>query len=315
MTDQLPSLRTILVATDGSDDAALAGLAAADLASRTGAALHLVHAWMPASAASYPYPYMPSTSAYQLYQADAAAVLSAAASILAATGVQIAATHLHCGQPIGAIVALGEALAADLLVVGSRGLGPLRRLVLGSVSSGLAQETTRPLLVVRGGATAWPPARVVVGDDGTPAARQAGGLAAALAKLYGTPMALVRTCAPLPRDATRASEDVFRSTTGMAPIGDDQAIVMRGEIYGRATESLHEHAVQLQGEGIAEIVTEVIFGDPATAIVEAAEATTSPALIAVGTRSLGTLARLRLGSVSTKVLHASPGSVLVVPQR
>lgn len=235
--------------------------------------------------------------------------------VLAATGVQIAATHLHCGQPTGAIVALGEALAADLLVVGSRGLGPLRRLVLGSVSSGLAQETTRPLLVVRGGATAWPPARVVVGDDGTPAARQAGGLAAALAKLYGTPMTLVRTCAPLPRDATRASEDVFRSTTGMAPIGDDQAITMREEIYGRATESLHEHAVQLQGEGITEIVTEVIFGDPATAIVEAAEATTSPALIAVGTRGLGTLARLRLGSVSTKVLHASPGSVLVVPQR
>lgn len=315
MTNQLPALRTILLATDGSDDAALAGRVAADLASRTGAALHLVHAWMSVPAASYPYPAMPPASAYQLYQTDAAAVLVAAANALTTAGVQPAATHLHYGQPIGAITALGEELDADLIVVGSRGLGPLRRLVLGSVSSGLAHQTTRPLLVVRGGETAWPPARIVVGDDGTPAARQAGALAASFAKVYGTPLTLVRTCAPLPRDATRAGDELIRRTTGMAPLGDDRAIAIREEIFGRATALLHDHAVQLQGEGIAEIATEVIFGDPAAAIVEAAEAASAPALIVVGTRGLGTMARLRLGSVSTKVLHAALCPVLVVPQR
>jgi len=133
--------------------------------------------------------------------------------------------------------------------------------------------------------------------------------------VYGTPLTLVRTCAPLPRDAIRAGEAVFRRTVGMTQLDDGPAVALREEIHGRAMQSLHDHAVQLQGDGIAEIATEVIFGDPAAAIIEAAEAATAPALIVVGTRNLGTLARLRLGSVSTKVLHAALGPILVVPQR
>jgi nucleotide-binding universal stress UspA family protein len=43
MTGVLPA--GILLATDGSEEAATAGRAAADLAARTGAELHLVHAW------------------------------------------------------------------------------------------------------------------------------------------------------------------------------------------------------------------------------------------------------------------------------
>jgi nucleotide-binding universal stress UspA family protein len=38
------SLTTILLATDGSDDAALVGQAAADISHKTGAQLHVVHA-------------------------------------------------------------------------------------------------------------------------------------------------------------------------------------------------------------------------------------------------------------------------------
>ncbi len=39
------SLTTILLATDGSSDAALAGQAAADISRKTGAQLHVVHVW------------------------------------------------------------------------------------------------------------------------------------------------------------------------------------------------------------------------------------------------------------------------------
>jgi nucleotide-binding universal stress UspA family protein len=48
------------------------------------------------------------------------------------------------------------------------------------------------VLVVRGGEQAWPPARIVVGDDGSLAAMKAGGLAMELADAFGTEVIFVR---------------------------------------------------------------------------------------------------------------------------
>jgi nucleotide-binding universal stress UspA family protein len=314
MSANTPTLRTILVATDGSADAALAAGVAAEIAGRSGAALHLVHAWMPVPAATYPYPSMPTTSAYRLYQSDAEAILAKAAGELTGHGVHIAATHLHCGPPVGSIASLGEDLKADLIVLGSRGLGPLRRLLLGSVSSGLAHEATRPLLVVRGGERAWPPRTIVMGDDGSPATTQVAGMAATLERLYEVPIALVHACAPLPRDPAAEGESILRSSLGMATPDPAATEAIREEHFHHASAMLNARAVALQGLGIARAEPEIVFGDPAAAIVDAAEAA-DPALVVVGSRGLGTIARLRLGSVSTKVLHAAAGPVLVVPQR
>ncbi len=52
------------------------------------------------------------------------------------------------GVPGGAIVAACEELGADLLIAGSRGYGPLRRVLLGSVSTQLAHKAPCPVLVV-----------------------------------------------------------------------------------------------------------------------------------------------------------------------
>ena len=54
-------------------------------------------------------------------------------------------------------------------------------------------------------------------------------------------------------------------------------------------------------------------GDPAVAILEAAQDGDEPALITVGSRGLGIIERVRLGSVSTKIVRAAPGLVLVYP--
>ena len=54
-------------------------------------------------------------------------------------------------------------------------------------------------------------------------------------------------------------------------------------------------------------------GDPAVAILEAAQERDEPTLIAVGSRGLGMIQRVRLGSVSTKIIRAAPGPVLVYP--
>lgn len=54
--------------------------------------------------------------------------------------------HVAVGTPGGELVSLGDEL--DLLVVGSRGHGPLRRLILGSTSLQLTREARCPLVIV-----------------------------------------------------------------------------------------------------------------------------------------------------------------------
>jgi hypothetical protein len=80
-----------------------------------------------------------------------------------------------------------------MVVVGSRGLGALKRLVLGSVSKDLVRASSRPVLVVRG---EWPPSRIVVGDDLPEAAGRAGKLAAWIGELYGAPVLLTMAYLP-----------------------------------------------------------------------------------------------------------------------
>src|SRR3712207_9215315 len=78
--------------------------------------------------------------------------------------ISVAGAHLRKGRPAEEIVALAEELDAGLVVLGSRGLGLVKRLVVGSVAEGVVSLAPCPVLVVRGGEAAWPPSRVVVGD-------------------------------------------------------------------------------------------------------------------------------------------------------
>jgi nucleotide-binding universal stress UspA family protein len=55
----------------------------------------------------------------------------------------------------------------------------------------------------------------------------------------------------------------------------------------------------------------VIGGEPASVLLEVAEGPTGSFLISVGSRGLGFLACLRLGGVSTKLLRAFTGPLLV----
>jgi len=58
-------------------------------------------------------------------------------------------TRLLEGDVVPQIVAYANVIDADLIVVGSRGHGPVASAVLGSVSRGLLREAGRPVLVVR----------------------------------------------------------------------------------------------------------------------------------------------------------------------
>ena len=290
-------LKTILLATDGSADAAVAGTVAADLAARTGAPLHVVHAWQ-VVLPSAEYVAMVNDDMVHLAEEAAQGTLQTAVDRLAAEGATVAGAHLRNGYPPDEIVSLARELGAGLLAIGSRGLGRVQRLVMGSVSEGVVHHAPCPVLVLRGGEAAWPPARIVVGEDGSAAAERAGLLAAQLGRLYGARMVLARAYPDLPLP-------LFQR-----PI---QATGLRDDAMQRAEEALHEQAVRLEALLGSRPETVDTVDDPAALLLATAEGGPQPALLAAGSRGLSTLQRLRLGSVSTKVLRAAHGPVLVYP--
>lgn len=70
-----------------------------------------------------------------------------------------AKTLLLAGDTVDEIVSCADSIGADLIVVGSRGFGPIRATLLGSTSRALLHETRRPVLVVH--ATSGPRAIAV----------------------------------------------------------------------------------------------------------------------------------------------------------
>jgi nucleotide-binding universal stress UspA family protein len=283
--------KKILLATDGSEDARLAARAAADLSEKAGAELHVVHAWQ-----YMPHPVVDP----EQYEEEAGRILREQAAFVSDAGATVREAHLIMGTPVDVILDLGEEIGADLVVVGSRGHGPLGRLILGSVSEGVVHHATRPVLVLRGGEDSWPPEQVVIGDDGSEAARKAGALASNIGELFGASGVLVRAYPELP--------EVDRVGRTLDPRLVDDAL-------RHAEQDLHERAEELGRLLGSRPRIEIAVGDAAVALLEKArEGDEARALIAVGSRGLGLARRLRLGSVSTKVLRATEGPVLVHPR-
>ena len=75
-------------------------------------------------------------------------MLSEAAGQCAKAGVQSESRTLE-GVPDQALAKLASQLGSELIAVGSRGRGPVSRLLLGSVADRLVQTAGRPVLVAR----------------------------------------------------------------------------------------------------------------------------------------------------------------------
>lgn len=141
----------ILVATDGSEEAGMAVGVAAELAGALGTGLHIVHALPTEPSMPYPYPYARERWEASMERARKKArafVEEEAGRVEAESGVP-ARAHFRLGRPDEEIVKLGEELGAGMLVVGSRGLGGIKRALMGSVSDSVARHAHSPVLVVR----------------------------------------------------------------------------------------------------------------------------------------------------------------------
>ena len=286
-------LGTLVLATDGSEDARLARRTVADLATADDAEVHVVGAWNLAGPSYAPgYAITPETVS-ELEDA-VRSVVEDERQALADAGVRTTAAHVRFGRPADVILDVANRVDADLIVLGSRGHGLVARLVLGSVSEEVVAAGHRPVLVMRGGETAWPPSRIVTGFDGSREALAAARIAAAIGHCTGGDLTLLEV-----------------AQSGPEGDGDPRRLSFGDVIEGRRRR-MERHARRLaEGNDLA-VRALVTAGDPAGALLAAAG--DEPAgLIAVGRRGIGRIRHALLGSVSIKVLHAAHGPVLVVP--
>ena len=79
---------------------------------------------------------------------EAQRLLNAQTRQIEANGGTVAGTHLR-RKPDEEIVAQAEELGAGLIVMGSRGLGGIRRALMGSVSDSVVRHAHCPVLIVR----------------------------------------------------------------------------------------------------------------------------------------------------------------------
>ena len=286
----------LLLATDGSKDAMLASRVATDLSLRTGARLHVAHAWYHL-VKGLAYPTLVWADYSNLYEREARKILEAQVDAVEAADCAVAQSHLLHGPPIDAILDLCEELRPGLVTVGSRGLGPVRRMFVGSVSEGVVHHARCPVLVVRGGEEAWPPERIVAGDDSSKSAELAAELAGGIGAACGAEGVLVRAYRNPPH-----------------PIGGWSAEDRRklGEAKSKEAGDLSERAEELGAVMGGRPGTRLVDADATLALLQVAEEGEGrKTLLAVGSRGLGAMGRARLGSVATNVLRAAKGPVLI----
>jgi nucleotide-binding universal stress UspA family protein len=143
--------KTIVVGTDGSATAIEAVRHAAQLAGLAGARLHIVHAYQPVSPLASIGPDAGGAAmalgVREAAEAEATRLLRDTARQLDGAGVEIE-THLQVGDPADGLVETADAVGADVIVVGSKGMSGVRRYVLGSVPNKVSHHCPCHLLIV-----------------------------------------------------------------------------------------------------------------------------------------------------------------------
>ncbi len=201
------------------------------------------------------------------------------------------ATRAVCDLPARAL--LDASADADLLVVGARGLGGFRGLLLGSVSQHCLHHTRTPIAIIRPlDAHAGTSGRVVVGVDGSPTSERAFRWALIEAR------------------ARHAALDVVHAWQlpyigyGRSSMGD---VTASGDI---ASLVLDRVIAEAGSHGTRLVRAVPVDGGASEAIIEVAEGAD---LLIVGTRGHSPLKRLIIGSVATQLALHAPCPLVVVP--
>jgi nucleotide-binding universal stress UspA family protein len=128
----------IVVGTDGSDTATKAVLEAIALAKAFDAPLHIVSAYKPISVSASDVP--PEFADTVNSRSHVDAILDDVGSRARSADIRVE-VHAVTGDPADAILSIAEDIDADLIVVGNKGLGSVKRFILGNVPSKIVHNS------------------------------------------------------------------------------------------------------------------------------------------------------------------------------
>jgi nucleotide-binding universal stress UspA family protein len=139
----------ILLATDGSREASLAARTAVDLADKTSSELHVAFVLRTQDAPDYEALGFEIEKPYEEVEQMGQRLLDEQVRRVEELRGTVAEAHFTKGRPDQEIVAVGEDVGAGLIVLGSQGLGGVKRALMGSVSDSVIRHAHCPVMVVR----------------------------------------------------------------------------------------------------------------------------------------------------------------------
>lgn len=202
------------------------------------------------------------------------------------------------GRPADVLLNEAGDLQADLIVVGSRGLGVAASALVGSVSAALVDHASCPVLVARTPAVA----RILIATDGSRSAEAIPAVLLAWNVFRDAPIDVLSVAPPL-------TGRVGAALLSEMPIVDQRPSDAVHEV-DRHRLMADEMAARLVASGW-HAAGALRYGD-APRQIEAAAAEWGTDLIVTGSRGLSGLGRLLIGSVAHHVLLHSRCSVLVM---
>ncbi len=215
----------------------------------------------------------------------------------------VLSTSVVEGEPVEKILEVARDEEADLIVLGSKGLKGLKRILIGSVARDVVVKSTIPVLLVR--ESLWDVEgrlRILFATDGSE---------------YAYSASEVLSAVPFPTDSEITLIHVIQSAVHDIPerfyIEVDDAMKVRvAEI--RQKEFAHAEEILDRTERIlrkrySDIKTVTKVGEPSTEILSYADKM-NPHIIVTGCRGLKGIKGL-LGSVSRDVMRYASSSVLI----
>lgn len=200
------------------------------------------------------------------------------------------------GDAPESIIQTAEESHADLVIVGQRGMTATPSFLLGGVSQKVATYAPCSVLVVKEPMAKLE--RVLVAVDGSEPAHKAVEFLAR-SPFKGLVQLAAVTVWPSPRSEAWGIPIGTTGRTELKQMVEEKGQELLGKIAGECPRDNYQ------------ITTELLHGDPAFAILDAAVRCQAQ-IIVIGSRGMKAIKRFLLGSVSEKVLVHAPCSVLIV---
>jgi len=286
----------LLVAVDGSDHSLAAVRWVAQTGGGAGLRCTLLNVQKPIMSGEVGL-VAPASIALDERNRSAAEILERAASVMRASDIPFEIEE-RMDDAATTIVARAEALGCDAIVIGRRGLGVVRAALLGSVSTEVIRQSRIPVIIVRNldDTKRVAPLRMLLAADGSESAMRAAKFASRLAhwRHAGVDLVHVEPGITLAGAVLGPRDKLIDHWSGKPA---EEALAGARNILQHERVTTTEHIIQSD--------------NPCGAIIEVAMEN-SCGVIVMGTRGLGPVAGLLLGSVVQGVLEQAPSPVSAV---